>query len=98
MAHCILVTAERITPTPAEELVAAEAAPDLPGFPWWAVILGVVIVFVVVYVWWSGYPPKKASGQKADGKNVRERKGARKTAAGREAAERGSTWKGPATK
>ena len=97
-SHRILVTAERITPTPAEEIAAAEAAPDLPGFPWWAVILGVVIVFVVVYVWWSGYPPKKASGQKADGKNVSERKGARKTAAGREAAERGSTWKGPATK
>lgn len=64
-SHRILVTAERITPTPTEEIAAAEAAPDLPGFPWWAVILGAVIVFVVVYVWRSGYPPKKASDKKA---------------------------------
>lgn len=58
-SHRILVTAERITPTPADEIAAAEATPDLPGFPWWAVALGAVIVFFVVYVWRSGYPPKK---------------------------------------
>ncbi|MFT3944237.1 MAG: class C sortase [Ancrocorticia sp.] len=69
-SHRILVTAERITPTPSEEIAAAEAAPDLPGFPWWAVILGAVIVFVVVYVWWSGYPPKKVGGKKVAGRRA----------------------------
>lgn len=98
-SHRILVTAERITPTPEDQAKAAEALPDLPGFPWWAVILGAVIVFVVVYVWRSGYPPKNARGKRgAGGKNVSGRKGAGKKAAGREAAETGSTWKGPATK
>ena len=87
-SHRILVTAERITPTPQEEIAAAKAAPDLPGFPWWAVILGAVIVFVVVYLWWSGYPPKKAGGKKAGGKKV----------AGWKGDETGGTWKGPATK
>ena len=76
-SHRILVTAERITPTPAEEITAAEATPDLPGFPWWAVILAVVIVFVVVYVWRSGYPPKKASGKKAAGRKANREAGDR---------------------
>ncbi len=76
-SHRILVTAERITPTPTEEIAAAEAAPDLPGFPWWAVILAVVIVFVVVYVWRSGYPPKKASGKKAAGRKANREAGDR---------------------
>lgn len=82
-SHRILVTAERITPTPTEEIAAAEAAPDLPGFPWWAVILAVVIVFVVVYVWRSGYPPKKASDKKASDKKAREKKDVAKKVAGK---------------
>ncbi len=82
-SHRILVTAERITPTPTEEIAAAEAAPDLPGFPWWAVILAAVIVFVVVYVWRSGYPPKKASDKKASDKKAREKKDVAKKVAGK---------------
>lgn len=54
-SHRILVTAERITPTPPEEALAATAAPELPGFPWWAVILGATVVVLGVYVWRSGY-------------------------------------------
>ncbi len=69
-SHRILVTAERIVPTPQKEIAAAEAAPDLPGFPWWAVVLGAVVVFVVVYVWWSGYPSKKVTGKKATGRKA----------------------------
>lgn len=56
-SHRILVTGERIIPTPAEDVVAAAAAPDLPGFPWWAVVLGGVTVLVSVYVWRCGYEP-----------------------------------------
>lgn len=40
--HRYLVTGERVTPTPPEEVRAAGATPDIPGFPWWA--LGVCAV------------------------------------------------------
>lgn len=56
----ILVTGERITPTPQEDKDAAGAPPDIPGFPWWAVALVGGTVLVGVYVWRSGYPPRKA--------------------------------------
>ncbi|MFT4294520.1 MAG: class C sortase [Micropruina sp.] len=54
-SHRILVTGERIVPPPLDEVAAAQAAPDLPGFPWWAVVLGGVVVFVVGDVWRCGY-------------------------------------------
>lgn len=57
-SHRIIVTAERITPTPKEDIAAAGQTSDLPGFPWWAVIGGGVLVVVVGYVWLSGYPPR----------------------------------------
>ena len=54
----ILVTAERVTPTPPTEIEKAGNPPDIPGFPWWAVLLGVTLVGTVGYVWWSGYPAR----------------------------------------
>ena len=42
-----------------------------------------VIVFVVVYVWRSGYPPKKASDKKASDKKAREKKDVAKKVAGK---------------
>lgn len=59
-SHRILVTAERVTPTPPEDLAAAAAAPELPGFPWWALILSGVVVGLGVYIWRSGYAPGHA--------------------------------------
>lgn len=56
-SHRILVTAERITPTPVEDVAAAAEEPDLPGFPWWAVILGSVVFVLAAFVWWSGRQP-----------------------------------------
>lgn len=53
-SHRILVTGERITPTPEKEITAAAASPELPGFPWWAVALGGVIVALFGYAWWAG--------------------------------------------
>ncbi|MGO1317577.1 MAG: class C sortase [Cellulomonadaceae bacterium] len=55
-SHRILVTAERVTPTTPEDLEAARAAPDIPGFPWWALILGVGTVATVGYVVSAGFP------------------------------------------
>ena len=61
--HRFLVTGERIYPTPEGEKDAAGEQPDLPGFPWWAVILGGTVLLLGLYVWRSGYPPKpKNSG------------------------------------
>lgn len=37
--HRYLVTGERITPTPIEDVQRAGAAPEVPGFPWWALAL-----------------------------------------------------------
>ncbi|VEI13006.1 class C sortase [Trueperella bialowiezensis] len=53
--HRILVTGERVYPTPEADLAAAGRSPDIPGFPWWAVIAGVSLVAAPVYVWRAGY-------------------------------------------
>jgi sortase A len=53
----ILVTGERVIPTPVEDVTAAAAKPDIPGFPWWLVILCAGTVVIGLYVWRSGYPP-----------------------------------------
>lgn len=57
--HRILVTGERVTPTPLAEIDRARQASDLPGFPWWAVILGGATVLLALYVWRGGYPRRR---------------------------------------
>ncbi|PWD50944.1 class C sortase [Serinibacter arcticus] len=52
----ILVTGERVTPTPVADLAAAGTPSGLPGFPWWAVMMGAAVILAVGLVWWSGYP------------------------------------------
>lgn len=58
----ILVTGERVVPTPVEDVVAAAAKPDIPGFPWWIVILSAGTLLIALYVWRSGYPPRRKAG------------------------------------
>ncbi|QOQ39475.1 class C sortase [Trueperella pecoris] len=53
--HRILVTGERITPTPIADVERAGNTPDLPGFPWWAVFIGLAVVACMVGVWHAGY-------------------------------------------
>ena len=53
--HRIVVTGERITPTPEKDLKAAGAAPTIPGFPWWAVIGGLGVVAIGGYVFRRGF-------------------------------------------
>ncbi len=55
-SHRILVTGERIIPTPVEDLESAGERPDIPRFPWWAVISGGVVVLTGGYIWVSGRP------------------------------------------
>ena len=61
-SHRILVTGERITPTPAADLQAAGAAPNVPGFPWWAVGLGAGVLLIVAYLVWATPRPRQVAG------------------------------------
>jgi len=56
-SHRILVTGERILPTPVRELDAAGERPTIPGFPWWALGLGGAVAAGGAYVWWSSRSP-----------------------------------------
>lgn len=58
-SHRILVTGERILPTPVEEVDAASRGPEVPRFPWWTLILLGSLILLAFYVWWSGRPHRK---------------------------------------
>lgn len=45
----IVVTGERITPTPPADLASAGGAPTIPGFPWWAVLGGAGLLVIAAY-------------------------------------------------
>lgn len=53
----ILVTAERVFPTPAGDAQSGTADPNIPGLPWWAVLLGACLLAALAYVWLSGRRP-----------------------------------------
>ncbi|MFW0902675.1 class C sortase [Gardnerella sp. Marseille-QA0894] len=55
----ILVTGERVVPTPAADKSLRGKKPDVPRFPWW--VLGCFGSLCVVggYIWWAGLPVKK---------------------------------------
>ncbi|MFF8817709.1 class C sortase [Leucobacter sp. NPDC015123] len=56
--HRILVTGERVTPTPAADLDGAGKRPEVPGFPWWLVGYGLGISLIGVWTWRSGLTSK----------------------------------------
>ncbi|WP_349426426.1 class C sortase [Microbacterium sp. LWS13-1.2] len=51
--HRILVTGERILPTPVRDMDAAGQRPDIPGFPYWALGLGGAALVAGAYVVFS---------------------------------------------
>lgn len=53
-SHRILVTGVRVEPTPAEDLENAGAAPEVPRFPWWLLILAGGLALIGWYVRRSG--------------------------------------------
>ena len=57
-SHRILVTGERVIPTPQSDLDGAGQRPDIPSFPWWALIAAGVLLTATAYVWHSGRPPR----------------------------------------
>lgn len=48
-SHRILVTGERITPTPPDSILAARADSDAVGFPWWLIVYGGALIVIAVY-------------------------------------------------
>ena len=60
-SHRILVTGERIDPTPRADLDRAGQAPEVPGFPWWAVGLGGGTLLIAGYLVWSGRVARRGS-------------------------------------
>ena len=62
--HRILLTGERIYPTPAKDIAAAGKRPDVPHFPWWAVALAGGLIVVGLYLWRSGYAAARAKERK----------------------------------
>ncbi|MFE4951917.1 class C sortase [Leifsonia sp. NPDC056665] len=53
----ILVTAERVTPTPASAVADANKPAPGPGFPWWAPGFTGAAIAAAFYIWWSGRAP-----------------------------------------
>jgi sortase A len=61
-SHRILVTGERVIPTPRADVAAAGHPPDIPSFPWWAVVIGGSLLGAALVVWRGGYPrPRRAA-------------------------------------
>ncbi|NUL44639.1 class C sortase [Cellulosimicrobium funkei] len=56
-SHRILVTGDRVLPTPAKDEATAGNNPNTAGFPWWALAGGAALVASTFYVWWSGRHP-----------------------------------------
>ena len=62
--HRILLTGERIYPTPAKDVAAAGKRPDIPHFPWWIIALAGGLIAVGLYLWRSGYAAARAKERK----------------------------------
>lgn len=60
-SHRILVTGERVWPTPLADIEAAGAEPEIPRFPWWALWLAASVIVAGVYIWRNGYRPVAAA-------------------------------------
>jgi sortase A len=79
--HRILVTGQRITPTPPKDKEIAKNTRAQLQFPWWAVLYLGAIVLIVAYTWWAGrtYPKdafpdnSKRSGRRRAPKRKRKR-------------------------
>lgn len=57
----ILITGERVTPTPASDLDSMGHRPEVPGFPWWVVFYAAATLVIWTWFWRSGYPLRPAA-------------------------------------
>lgn len=67
-SHRIVVTGERITPTPIKEVEAAAAPTELPGTPWWIVIAITAAVLISAYVIRRGFVDARLRARARDNK------------------------------
>lgn len=65
-SHRIVVTAERVLPTPPEDVTAEGSEPAIPGFPWWAVFLGGGLLAVGGYAGWQGHTDAKIAARRTN--------------------------------
>ncbi|GMA30348.1 class C sortase [Litorihabitans aurantiacus] len=72
-SHRILVTGERVIPTPQADLDAAGERAAGPGFPWWALIGTGVVVASVTYVVIAGRPPRQERAERRRERAARRR-------------------------
>lgn len=56
--HRMLVTGERVHPTPQADIDALGSVPEIPGFPWWSVWLGATLLVLSLWVYVAGRPRK----------------------------------------
>ncbi|WP_419185105.1 class C sortase [Gardnerella vaginalis] len=63
----ILVTGERVVPTPAADKALRGKKPDVPRFPWWIVACFGSLCIVGGYIWWAGLPVKKKKKEDKEG-------------------------------
>ena len=73
--HRILLTGERIDPTPAGDVAAAGKRPEVPTFPWWIIALVAGLIVVGLYLWRSGYAAARAKERKERALALRRDKG-----------------------
>lgn len=57
-SHRILVTAERVYPTPKADVAAAKEPVRVP-FPWWMIVYGGGLLAIGVYLWRMGYARRR---------------------------------------
>ncbi|MFJ3394102.1 class C sortase [Leifsonia aquatica] len=58
-SHRILVTGERILPTPDADVAAARGSVGPAPFPWWLVLYITGLAAVGLYLWWAGREPRR---------------------------------------
>jgi sortase A len=64
-SHRILVTAERVLPTPPADVALTGRDATGPGFPWWIVLAAATLVALGSYVWWAGVQEARIQGLRA---------------------------------
>lgn len=65
-SHRILVTGERISPTPIADIQAAGTESEVPGPPWWILAMLGATVFAGGYLWRGGLKDAKATARAAE--------------------------------
>lgn len=58
-SHRIVITGERVIPTPQQDIDEAGIHPNVPHFPWWIILYVLVVVSILVWYWRAGYSRRR---------------------------------------